>query len=81
MRFKILRDFNLAMLAKQIWRMHTNPTTLLSKCFKSKYFPLSNVLKAPIGSNPSYAWRSMHQAIWIIAKGSCWKIGMDIRSM
>jgi len=39
MGFKTLRDFNLAMLAKQVWRFHTNPTSLISKCFKAKYYP------------------------------------------
>jgi hypothetical protein len=33
------------------------------------------VLKANPGNNPSYAWRSIAQAIWIINKGSVWKIG------
>ena len=32
-------------------------------------------MQATIGYNPSYAWRSIQQAIWIIHKGSCWKIG------
>ena len=77
--FKTLRDFNLAMLAKQIWRMHTTTNSLLPKCYKAKYFPRTTVLKATIGSSPSYAWRSMHQSIWIINKGSCWKIGNGLK--
>jgi hypothetical protein len=28
--FKILRDFNIAMLAKQVWRLHSNPNSLIS---------------------------------------------------
>jgi len=75
MGFKILRDFNLAMLAKQIWRMQVSPNSLLARKFKAKYFPHTEIIKATIGSSPSYAWRSMYQAIWIINKGSCWKIG------
>jgi hypothetical protein len=54
MGFKIIRDFNLAMLAKQAWRLHTNPTSLISKCFKAKYFPHSDILQATVGCNPSY---------------------------
>lgn len=36
--FKNLRDFNLAMLAKQVWRFHTQPNSLITWCFKAKYF-------------------------------------------
>jgi hypothetical protein len=73
--FKTLRDFNLAMLAKQVWRMQTNPDSLLARCFKAKYFPNSSILKASIGCNPSFAWRSIHTSIMVITKGSCWRIG------
>lgn len=75
MGFKILRDFNLAMLAKQDWRFHTEPNSLISRCYKAKYYPHCNVLQATIGNNPSYAWRSIFNALWIIKKGSCWRIG------
>jgi hypothetical protein len=75
MVFKSLRDFNLAMLAKHIWRMHSHPTSLLAKCYKAKYFPNSDVLKAQIGFNPIYAWKSLHNSIWILNKGCCWRIG------
>jgi len=75
MGFKTLRDFNMEMLAKQTWRLHTNPTTLLAKCFKAKYFPHTDILQATTGCNPSYAWRSIQSSIWVINKGSCWGIG------
>lgn len=75
MGFKILRDFNLAMLAKQVWRFQTNPNTLVSKCFKAKYYPYTNIMQATIGSNPSFAWRSIYNSKWIIQRGSCWRIG------
>lgn len=75
MGFKILRDFNLAMLAKQAWRFLIYPNSLVSKCYKAKYYPNSEVLQANIGNNPSYGWRSIYSSIWIITKGSCWRIG------
>lgn len=75
MGFKTLRDFNLAMLAKQVWRFHTKPHSLISRCFKAKYFPQSDILQASLGYNPSYVWRSIHNSIWVILKGSYWKIG------
>ncbi|XP_024628917.1 uncharacterized mitochondrial protein AtMg00310-like [Medicago truncatula] len=75
MVFKSLRDFNIAMLAKQVWRFHTNLNTLIAKCFKSKYYPHTDILEADLGNNPNYAWRSIQNAIWPILKGSCWRVG------
>jgi hypothetical protein len=74
--FREMHLFNLAMLAKQGWRLHTNPTSLLSQCLKAKYYPHSDVLKSQIGNKPSFTWRSIHQAIWVLNKGSCWKVGL-----
>lgn len=73
--FRDIRSFNMAMLAKQIWRLHKEPNTLLAKVLKAKYYPQQDVLKANLGHNPSFSWRSMHQAQWVIKKGGCWKIG------
>jgi hypothetical protein len=73
--FRDMHLFNLAMLAKQAWRLHVNPTSLLSKCLKAKYYPHSDILQAQMGNRPSFTWRSIHQAIWVLNKGSCWKIG------
>jgi len=33
MGFKILRDFNIAMFAKQAWRFYTSPNSLVAKYF------------------------------------------------
>jgi hypothetical protein len=67
--------FNLAMLAKQGWRLHTNPSSLLSQCLKAKYYPHCDILQAQIGNMSSYTWRSIHQGLWVLNKGCCWKIG------
>jgi hypothetical protein len=75
MGFKTLREFNLAMLAKQVWRLHTNTNSLIAQCYKARYYPNSDIIQASSGNNPSFAWRSIQQASWIIKKGSCWRIG------
>ena len=54
MGFRELSDFNLAMLAKQGWRMHRDHDSLLSKCFKARYFPRSTFLKAKVSLGCSY---------------------------
>ena len=53
--FRNLRAFNLAMLAKQAWRILTNPTSLIARVLKARYFPSGDILSATLGSNPSYS--------------------------
>jgi hypothetical protein len=72
--FRDMHLFNKAMLAKQVWRLQTNPNSLMGQCLKAKYYPNSDILHAPHNRNASYAWQSISQAIKIIEKGSCWKI-------
>ena len=75
MGFCDLYAFNLAMLAKQGWRMLENPTSLMARMYKARYFPNGDTLNASIGSNPSYAWRSIHKSIEIIQQGTRWRVG------
>jgi hypothetical protein len=67
--------FNEALLAKQGWRILTQPESLVARVFKAKYFPKCNFLDAPIGNNMSYTWRSILQANWILKRGCFWTIG------
>jgi hypothetical protein len=73
--FREMHLFNKAMLAKQVWRLQTDPNSLLGKCLKARYYPNSDILHAHQGRGSSYAWQSMFQAIDLIKKGSCWQIG------
>ena len=75
MRFRDLYAFNLAMLAKQGWRMLLDPYSLMACLYKAKYFPNSDVLSAKIGSNTSYAWRSIHQSLEVLRQGTRWRVG------
>ena len=75
MGFRDLYDFNLAMLAKQGWRMLENPASLMVRMYKVRYFPNGDILNASIGSNPSYAWRSIHKSIKIILQGTRCRVG------
>ena len=54
MGFRDLRDFNLAMLAKQDWRMIQDNDSMLSKCFKARYFPRSSFLEVKESPGCSY---------------------------
>lgn len=55
--FKTFLEFNKAMLAKQVWRFHTEPRSLVARIFKTKFFPKFDILKAKLGLKPNYLWR------------------------
>ena len=79
MGFRELRDFNLAMLAKQGWRMQQDHDSLLSKCFKARYFPRSTFLKAKVSPGCSYVWRSLVAAFPIPKRAIAGGLGMDLQ--
>lgn len=58
MRFRDIRRFNLAMLAKQGWKMLTDQGSLLYRCFKAKYFPQCIFLEVVDNPHSSYVWKS-----------------------
>ncbi|MCI15823.1 reverse transcriptase-like protein [Trifolium medium] len=73
--FRSIRLFNEALLAKQVWRLHTMPNSILARTYKDKYYPSGNIFQASNGPYPSYAWRSICQATEVIKRGSCWNVG------
>ena len=75
MGFRDLKAFNLALLAKQGWRILQQPNSLVHRVYKAKYFPKETFLDAQVGRRPSYVWRSILAARDIIKKGSWWCIG------
>ena len=75
MGFKDLKTFNLALLAKQGWRLQNHSDSLFYRVFKAKYFPHSNFLDAVMGSRPSYVWQLILAAQGIVRKGLRWRVG------
>ena len=49
--------------------------SLLSKCFKARYFPRSSFLEAKESPGCSYVWRSLIAALPILRLGYCWRVG------
>ncbi|KAA3488218.1 reverse transcriptase [Gossypium australe] len=70
MGFRSLAKFNVALLAKQGWRILTNPNSLVAQVLKAKYFPNENFLNSRLGNNCSFTWKS----IWA-AKGVLIDVG------
>ncbi|KAL0316497.1 UNVERIFIED_CONTAM: putative mitochondrial protein [Sesamum radiatum] len=62
-------NFNLALLAKQGWRLLTQPNTILSRVLKAKYFPHCSFWEASKGSRPSLTWRSLLATKEILREG------------
>ncbi|XP_038701871.1 uncharacterized mitochondrial protein AtMg00310-like [Tripterygium wilfordii] len=73
--FKDLDLFNLALLAKQGWRLLQNPSSLAARVLKGKYYPTGSFLNAQLGSNSSYMWRSFIQGREILLIGLKWRVG------
>jgi hypothetical protein len=75
MRFRDLKAFNLAMIAKQGWNFMTKPHTLVAKLYKAMYLPNSSIFYSRHGHNPSYAWRGIWKARHLLMSGCRWIIG------
>ena len=65
----------MALLAKQGWRLLTEPTSLFYRVFQSKYFARCSFWKAKLGSNPSFIWRNILASRDLLRKGMQWSIG------
>ncbi|WVZ48964.1 hypothetical protein U9M48_000349 [Paspalum notatum var. saurae] len=72
--FQDIHSFNLAMLAKQGWRIIHNAETVCARLLSAKYFPHGNILDAKPKRNMSYTWRSILQGLKLVKKGLIWRI-------
>ena len=59
MGFRDLELFNQAMLAKQGWRLMSNPDSLCAKVLRGKYFHGSSFIEAKRKRNASHSWNAM----------------------
>ena len=77
MGFKQLKQFNLALLAKQGQRLQTNQNSLVYQALKERYFPRCDFIEASLGKNPFYSWRSIMSAQNLVRKGVQWRVGNE----
>ena len=70
-----LQYFNLAMLARQAWRILQNPHSLCSQVLAARYFPNGSIPEAIPHAGISYTWRSIIKGIQWLKKGIIWRVG------
>lgn len=72
--FQDFESFNLAMLAKQGWRLLQTPDSLSTWVLKLKYFPKPDFLQAKMDNNSSFVWRSILSSRSLLDEGIIWRI-------
>ncbi|KAL5555846.1 hypothetical protein UlMin_038082 [Ulmus minor] len=75
MGFRDLRLFNKAILAKQAWRIHTQPSSLVARVLQGFYFTNSSFLQVKKSNATSFVWRSILWGRELFLQGAHWKIG------
>lgn len=73
--FRDLHIFNMAMLARQSWRLIQNPEFLCAVVLKAKYHPDCSILEATEQKGMSYTWRSILRGRDLLKEGIVWRIG------
>ena len=75
MGFRDLHSFNLAMLAKQCWRLIHNPDSLCAQVLGAKYYPDGNIMRAGPKNGSSFTWQSIFAGIQTFKRGCIWRVG------
>ena len=73
--FKDLEAFNMALLAKQWWRLIQNEDSLSYKVMKAKYFLYRDPNRAKRGPKAFYLWGSLFEGKIVLEQGSIWRVG------
>jgi len=75
MGFRDMRNFNLAMLGKQGWRLLTKPDSLCARVLKGRYYHDGNFLTSTRKKHASQTWRSILAGHDVLMKGLIRRIG------
>ncbi|XP_048595626.1 uncharacterized protein LOC125577794 [Brassica napus] len=67
--FRMIHEFNLALLAKQLWRLVQFPDSLVGGVLKGRYYRLTSPLRVNSASCPSYVWTSISAARKLLLLG------------
>ena len=67
--FRDFKNFNHALLAKQLWRILHHPTSLLARVLEGRYFRATDPIMVSKANSPSYVWRSLMAAKPLLQAG------------
>ncbi|PVH34268.1 hypothetical protein PAHAL_8G182700 [Panicum hallii] len=75
MGFRDLQSFNLARLAKQVWRLLRDPESLCARVLRARYYPDGKLLNARMKGGSSYTWQSILAGLDCFKLGYIWRVG------
>jgi hypothetical protein len=75
MGFRDFHSFNLAMLAKQVWRLVTDRDSLCATILRAKYYPNGDILSAGPKAGSSFTWQSIIAGLPTFKRGYIWRVG------
>ncbi|KAL8167727.1 LOW QUALITY PROTEIN: hypothetical protein V2J09_009226 [Rumex salicifolius] len=73
--FRNMTNLNIALLARQRWRLIREPSSLIAQILNAKYHPHTEFLEAEMGKYPSYIWRSLLRGREVLKQGLLWSVG------
>lgn len=73
--FRDIELFNLALLARQAWRVLQDPGSLSARILEAVYFPNGNFLEASEGTRPSRIWWAIMEGNDVLSHGIIRRIG------
>jgi hypothetical protein len=73
--FRDYKVFNQALLAKQGWRLVTDPNSLCARVLKARYFRNGDFMEAKCPKRASFTWRGILHGRELLRKGLIWRIG------
>lgn len=60
--FRSLYGFNITLLGRLCWNLINNPSSLVARVLKARYYPHSHFLNSTVSSNYSYIWQGIIKA-------------------
>lgn len=81
--FRSLYGFNIDLIGKQCWKFLKDPSSLVARLYKAKYFPDNHFLEARKQAGASYIWTCMMTALNVLKKGFRWIVsnGQSINAL
>jgi len=73
--FRDIELFNLALLARQAWRIIQGPDSLSARVLRAVYYPHGDFLGAGLGVRPSRIWRAIMEGKEVLSQGIIRRIG------